>query len=454
MIPVVSAAEAGRMDQRADTSVDVLMDRAGLAVALEAADCGAGYGSRVAVLCGPGNNGGDGYVAARYLHQRGAAVQIQALTEPKTEVARRAAQSAHRAGVSFSDLGRPGREDLIVDALFGGGFRHGLPDDIAPWFSTAAPVVSVDVPSGLDPDTGEAPDGSFRAERTVTFGALKLGHLLGEGPERCGEVSVADIGLGPATGPGLRLVEEEDAARPRRSLHAHKWSSGSVLIVGGSKGMVGAAVMAGRSALHFGAGSVGVVSPEQDTIAVQAPELLSYAPDRLEKLLARFDVAVIGPGLGEQSQLLEQVLDGADRVVADADALVSEDLLGQAKGELIITPHAGEFARLSNVHAGPESARSLAEQIGGVVLLKGWPTYVTDGTTPWAVISGGPELATIGTGDVLSGMVAALWARGLEPLEAARSAPYWHGVAGADLARLTTVTAERLSRHVGYFGAV
>lgn len=454
MIPVVSAAEAGRMDQRADTPVDALMDRAGLAVALEAASQGAGYGARVSVLCGPGNNGGDGYVAARYLHERGAAVQVRALTEPKTDVAQRAARAAHRSGVSFSALGEPGKEDLIVDALFGGGFRHGLPDGVAPWFSADAPVVSVDVPSGLDPDTGEAPDGSFRAQRTVTFGALKLGHLLGEGPERCGEISVADIGLGPATGPGMWLVEDEDAPRPPRRVHAHKWSAGSVLIVGGSMGMVGAAVMAGRSALHFGAGSVGVLSSEQQTIAVQAPELLSYSPDRLEEMLARFDVAVVGPGLGDQRGLLEQVLDEADRVIADADALVSEDVLGRAKGDLIITPHAGEFARLSDAHAGPESARSLADRIGGVVLLKGWPTYVTDGTVPWAIISGGPELATIGTGDVLSGMVAALWARGLEPLEAARSAAYWHGVAGDDLARLTTVTAERLSRHVGYFGAV
>jgi hydroxyethylthiazole kinase-like uncharacterized protein yjeF len=391
MIPVVSAAEASRMDERADAPVDVLMDRAGLAVALEAAEVGAGYGRRVVVLCGPGNNGGDGYVAARYLHRRGAAVQVRALTEPKTEVAQRAAEAARRAGVSISGLGMPGREDLVVDALFGGGFRHGLPDAVAPWFSTSAPVVSVDVPSGLDPDNGEAPDDSFRAERTVTFDALKLGHLLGEGPERCGKVSVADIGLGPATEPGLLLVEDEDAPRPRRRLHAHKWSAGSVLIVGGSKGMVGAAVMAGRSALHFGAGSVGVLSSEQSTIAVQAPELLSYSPERLEEMLARFDVAVVGPGLGDQRQLVERVLAGADRVVADADALLSEDVLDQAKGELIVTPHAGEFARLSDDHAGPESARSLAERIGCVVLLKGWPTYVTDGTTPWAVISGGHD---------------------------------------------------------------
>ncbi|MGA7270833.1 MAG: NAD(P)H-hydrate dehydratase [Acidimicrobiia bacterium] len=454
MIPVVSAAEAGRMDERANTSVDTLMDRAGLAVALAAADCGAGYGTRVVVLCGPGNNGGDGYVAARYLNQRGALVRVEALTEPKTGVARRAAQAARRAGVTISDLGGPEGDDLVVDALFGGGFRHGLPDAVARWFSVDAPVVSVDVPSGLDPDTGEAPDGSFRADRTVTFGALKLGHLLGEGPGRCGEVSVADIGLGPATEPGLWLVENEDAPRPRRPLHAHKWSAGSVLIVGGSLGMVGAAVMAGRSALHFGAGSVGVLSSEQHTIAVQAPELLSYPPDRLEELLARFDVAVVGPGLGDQPQLLEQVLSGADRVVADADALMSLDVLARATGELIVTPHAGEFARLSDDQAGPDSARKLAEQIGGVVLLKGWPTYVTDGSVPWAVISGGPELATIGTGDVLSGMVAALWARGLEPVEAARSGAYWHGVAGGDLSRETVVTAERLSRHVGYFGAV
>lgn len=453
MIPVVTAAEAGRMDEAANDPVDVLMDRAGLAVALETSDAGAGYGTRAVVLCGPGNNGGDGYVAARYLRRRGVGVRVEALTEPKTDAARRAATLARRAGVPVRPLGRPGSEDVVIDALFGGGFRRGLPEGVAGWFETEAVVVSVDVPSGLDPDTGDVPEGSFVADHTVTFGALKVGHLVGEGPSRCGAVSVVDIGLGPAD-PSLVVVEDDDAPRPFRAPAAHKWSAGSVLVVGGSAGTVGAAVLAGRAALGFGAGSVGVVSEERSSIAVQAPELLTYPPDRLAEVVARYDVAVVGPGLGERRDLLDAVLKAGTKIVADAEALVSVETLAARRGDLVITPHAGEFGKLTHAPAGPPAARELADAVGGVVLLKGWPTFVTDGSVPWAIVSGGPELATIGTGDVLAGMIGALWARGLDALEAARSAAHWHGVAAADLAATRTVTADVLARHVAGFAGV
>ena len=450
MIPVVTAAGAAEMDGRAADPVDVLMDRAGLAVALEAVAAGAGYGVRVAVLCGPGNNGGDGYVAARYLRRRGVGVRVEALAEPATDAARAAAGRARREGVPIAPLGRPGGADIVVDALFGGGFRRGLPEGVAAWFGTDATVVAVDVPSGLDPDTGEVSDGSFVADRTVTFGALKLGHLLAAGPGRCGIVSVVDIGLGAAD-PELAVVEDEDAPRPGRSPSAHKWSTGSVVVVGGSAGTVGAAVLAGRAALGFGAGSVGVVSGEQSSISMQAPELLTYPPDRLGEVLDRYDVAVVGPGLGDREGLLQQVLESGTKVVADADALTSVERLRRRRGDLVVTPHAGEFGRLAQAPAGPEGARALAQSLGGVVLLKGWPTFVTDGSTPWAVVSGGPELATIGTGDVLAGMIGALWARGLGPVEAARSAAHWHGIAAADLAAVRTVTADVLARHVAAY---
>jgi hydroxyethylthiazole kinase-like uncharacterized protein yjeF len=453
MIPVVTAGEASQMDQRARDPVDVLMDRAGLAIALRAVELGAGYGTRVTILCGPGNNGGDGYVAGRYLRQRGVAVQVAALAEPRTPAAIAAAEAARRAGLRIGPLGRPGGEELVIDALFGGGFRRGLPPAVGPWIDAAVPVVSVDVPSGLHPDTGKAPDGALHATATVTFGALKPAHLIGDGPELCGSVSVVDIGLGEGE-PIMRVVEDEDAFRPPRPPDVHKWSAGSVLVVGGSPGMVGAAVMAGRSALHFGAGAVGVVSPQPDLVAALAPELLSFPLGRLTEMLDRYDVAVVGPGLGDLPEVVDQVLGEAQCAVVDADGLRDDGVLVSAAADLVVTPHSGEFARLSEQPPGPEAARSLAKAIGGVVLLKGWPTFITDGSVPWAVVSGGSELATIGTGDVLAGMTAALWARGLSPLEAAVSASHWHGVAASDLAAITTVTADRLATHVGHWSGV
>lgn len=453
MIPVVTAAEAARMDQGASDPVEVLMDRAGLAVALEAVEMGAEYGARVVVLCGPGNNGGDGYVAARYLRRRGVAVTVQVLADAKTHAAASAAAAARLAGVPIHPLGQPGKADVVVDALFGGGFRRGVPAAVAAWFEIDAPVVAVDVPTGVDPDTGEAPDGSFVAERTVTFGALKPAHLLGDGAERCGLVTVADIGLGPGE-PSMWVVEAADAPRPARPRLSHKWSAGSVLIVGGGPGMVGAAVMAGRAALHFGAGAVGVASPQFEAVARLGPELLTYPVSDLEGLFERYDVMVVGPGLGSEPEVVDQVLGRASAAVVDADALGSFATLAGASAELILTPHIGEFSRLTDETAGPEGVRRLAADLETVIMLKGWPTFVTAGDVPWAVVSGGPELATIGTGDVLAGMVAALWARGLSPLEAAAAGAYWHGVAAADLAAETTVTADRLASHVGRWAGV
>ncbi len=453
MIPVVTTEEAARMDEGAADPVGVLMDRAGLAVALAVTEMGIGYGSRVAVLCGPGNNGGDGYVAARHLRRRGVAVHVEALLPPRTEAAQEAARVARRSGVPVTGMGDPGSVDLVVDALFGGGFRSGLPEVVEPWMEPGPPVVAVDIPTGTDPDTGRVDVASFRADRTITFGALKPGHLLDAGPEHCGQVTVADIGLGEPA-PVMRVVEDDDAPRPPRPPRAHKWSAGSVLVVGGGPGMAGAAVLAGRAALHFGAGAVGVASPEIEVVAGLGPELLTHRLEDLDRVLPRYDVVVVGPGLGDQPDVVEQVLGEEGRVLADADALRSAPVLERSSAELVITPHAGELTRLSADPPGPETASRLAEKLAAVVLIKGWPTFVSDGGTPWAVVSGGPELASIGTGDVLAGMVAALWARGLSGLEAAFSAAHWHGVAAVDLAGETTVTADRLATRVGRWAGV
>ncbi len=213
---VITPEESGRLDLASSEPVGVLMERAGLAVALAAVDMGAGYGARVAVLAGTGNNGGDGYVAAKYLARRGCAVTVYTLGPPKegNTAAQNAAGAAEAAGVRVKPLDQPEAADLLIDAMFGVGFSGSLPDVASPWTEVDAPVLAVDVPSGLDAASGDVPGEAFTADRTVTFHAFKPGHLLGEGPERCGIVTIADIGL--RGGKAAMLVcGEADAARPR-----------------------------------------------------------------------------------------------------------------------------------------------------------------------------------------------------------------------------------------------
>ena len=461
---MITAAEVARIDAIADVATDVLMESAGLAVAIQAAGMGATYGSRVVVLAGVGNNGGDGFVAARHLKERGADVVVHCLAFPKGEplVHRRMGVRAARAGVPIEPLGEPVPADLVIDALFGVGFHGTLPEVVEPWLEHLAPVLAVDVPSGLDATTGEVEGGAFRAAHTVTFHALKTGMLVGAGPEHCGVVSVADIGLAGELAEWL-LCEDGDAAVPARPRAAHKWSAGSVAVVGGSPGMVGAAVLTGSAALSFGAGAVRVLVPGalRSEAASMTPSLMTEgvgsatAHDDSDAVLAaagRFDVLVVGPGMGV-SNAVEGVVTGWDRaLVIDADALrsVTPDLLWERTGPTVITPHAGEFEALAGEPATPAAAARLAERTGVVVVLKGSPTFVM-GAEAWVVTSGGPELATIGTGDVLAGMVAALIARGADPEVAARSAAHRHGRAAAALAATGTVTAGHLADEIRRF---
>ncbi|GIU91261.1 MAG: bifunctional NAD(P)H-hydrate repair enzyme [Acidimicrobiia bacterium] len=452
---MISPQEAARLDAVARQPVETLMDRAGYAVARQAVRMGIGAGDRVVVLAGPGNNGGDGYVAAYYLARRGADVRVEQVAPPKSDACRWAAARAAAVGVRSRPIGRVIRCDMLIDAVFGGGFRRGVPEELRPWMETDSPVLAVDIPTGVDPGDGSVEDFAFTAVATVTFHALKTGHLLGEGPDRCGEVVVADIGLEGGV-PALLVVEEGDARRPSRRRTAHKWSAGSVLVVGGAVGMVGAAVMAARSALRFGAGAVGLAVPDdtQPIAAALAHEVLTYRLDQIDQVVDRFGVLAVGPGLGRQPELVRRLL-AAHRgaVVLDADGINSIDVAGlrSRDGPTVLTPHGGEFRRLTGRVAGPGQAAELARETGCVVLLKGNPTFVTDGSTPLVVTSNGPELATIGTGDVLTGMVAASISRGLDPKMAAASAAYWHGVAGASLRRRGTVTADRLVEEVAGF---
>lgn len=468
MKPIITPEEAARLDAAATDPVETLMERAGLGVALAAVRLGAGYGTRVLALAGPGNNGGDAYVAARYLRRRGVAVEVRGLGYPKGEnsPARRAAAAAVAAGVPVRPLGDPEPCDLVIDGLFGAGFRGELSGAAAAWTALPVPVLAVDLPSGLDGSDGSVRGPAFTARHTVTFHALKVGHVFGEGPDRCGRVEVVDIGL-PDAEPELRLCEEADAPAPARARTAHKWSAGTVLVVGGSAGISGAAALAGRAAVNFGAGYVRVACPGalQPVLAAADPSLTtvgigkgrSFTAASAEEVLAageRFDVMALGPGLGAGRQaFVAALLQGWERpLVLDADAIAAAGEAGLAarRHPTVLTPHAGEFRRLTGGEPGYRPASALAERTGAVVLLKGNPTVVA-GRERWVIAAGGPELATLGTGDVLTGMLAALIARGLDPETAARSAAFRHGRAAARLAARGTVTASALAGSVGRF---
>jgi NAD(P)H-hydrate epimerase len=451
--PVLTADEYRRVDKAYEGDMVQAMDRAGYAVALAAVRAGTGYGKSVVVLVGPGNNGGDGYVAARYLKMRGVDVEVQTLGPPKTPEAIDAAGKARAFGVRIMELAGPHQPDVVIDALFGGGVRGGLPDSVIAWMDSDAPVIAVDYPTGLAPDTGIVEDRAFRAVETVTFSSLKTGHLIGQGPDFCGTVTVVDIGINGGE-PSMFVAEQVDAQRPARNRTTHKWSAGAVLVVGGSTGIVGASVFAGSSALNFGAGSVVVASPRADLVHEIAPQLPSFEFEDAEARLNRFDVVICGPGLsGEDSVGVVPILEKAPKVVLDAGGLTPELLDAAKSGDanVVITPHVAEFKRVSGIGGGVYSTRAFASRHGITVLLKGNPTLVTDGCPPILVDTGGPELASIGTGDVLAGMIGALWARGLDAKSAAVSGAYWHGVAASDLARARTVTADSLCDHIsGY----
>jgi len=464
---VITPEESAVLDEAAADRIEALMEHAGLWVALAAAGMGAGYGTRVLVLAGPGNNGGDGYVAAKYLARRGASVVVHARGYPKGDysAARAAACAAAHAGVHVVPFGDPAPADLIIDGLFGAGFHGTLPDDVLPWLAHTAPVLSIDVPSGVWAGDGSVEGEAFQADRTVTFHALKVGHLVGEGPDRSGAIEVRDIGLDGGTAE-LRLVEEADSVIPSRHRTAHKWSAGSVLVVGGSPGLTGAVMLAASSALQAGAGAVAAAVPGQWQPLLEAmsagvmtrgigseerfdpadvPELLEHA--------ARFDVIALGPGLGPgQEKFVAEVMGRWDgKLLVDADGLnaIADPSLLHRTGGTIITPHTGEFRRLTGDDPGFGTAFRLAAALGVTVLLKGNPTFVADTGAPWVITEGGPELATIGTGDVLTGMVAALWAQGLDATGAGVSGAFWHARAGRRLAGRTVVTAERLVGEIG-----
>lgn len=436
MIPVLTPDQARRADAAAGVNIEVLIERAGAAVARSAIDMlGGAYARTVVVLAGPGMNGADGRVAARHLTAAGCRVKVVDALNAPDDVADL---------FSRSDAGC----DLVIDAAFGTGARAG-------WMPPAVegvPVLAVDLPSGLDPMTGEG-DAVLRADVTVTFAASKPGLHLGIGPDVAGRIEVVDIGLNPlpdGAEPYAWLVTGADVAAwwPRRARTAHKWSA-AVRVVAGGPGMRGAAQLAASAALRAGAGMVRLSSPgapDGDSAPIEAVhESLptdGWAAQVFEDL-HRFGSLVVGPGLGRAdataAEAARVVFDSGLPAVVDGDGLfaLSWNPHGapgslRARGAaVVLTPHAGEFATLTGSAPGADpiaAANALVAETGAVVLLKGPTTVVAgpDGRT-YLVTRGDRRLATAGTGDVLSGVIGALLAGGCPPGKAAAAAAWVHG---------------------------
>lgn len=474
MRPLLTPAEMAAADQAAidaGTPVEVLMDRAGRAVARAAIDMmGGRYGKKVVVVCGKGNNGGDGYAAARVLRREGVGVRCLAVADPAElkGAARIHHDRAVAAGVRVDrfERDRLNGVDLIVDAILGTGIRGPAEGAVAGVIgsinSSDVDVLAIDIPSGVDGSTGSTRGPAIEALVTVAMAAEKVGTAIGRGAALAGAVQVTDIGiLVPKTTCAMTQGRDVPGVLPTREVDSHKRSNGSVALIAGSDGMTGAAILAARGAVRMGAGYVTVaVTRNVDAILSEAlPEVLTRlvteaevldgdAIENFKGVLERSDAVALGPGLGQgesQYALVARVLREVDLpLVVDADGLNvlagRSDALVERSAPAVITPHPAELARLLEREPGSvqgdrlASARDAAERFGAVVVLKGFRSIVAHPDGRCVVNpTGGPSLATAGTGDVLTGAIAALLAAGLDPFAAAWATTYVHGVAG-DLA--------------------
>jgi hydroxyethylthiazole kinase-like uncharacterized protein yjeF len=469
MIELLSTAEMAQADRltiAGGVAGLTLMERAGAAVA----DAVAGrhpVGSRVVVLAGPGNNGGDGFVAARLLAQRGFNVDLMLAGE----VARLKGDAAAAAAKWKGPVAPPQPDGfanarVIVDALFGAGLDRPAEGHaramIEAMNAQAAPILAIDLPSGINGSTGAVMGTAVKATQSVTFFRKKVGHMLLPGRLHCGRVSVADIGI-PATvlaEIGVQTFENTPqlwrGVFPRAQVGGHKYDRGHAVVVSGPLWSTGAARLAARAALRAGAGLVTIASP-RDALAVNAAaslavmvrpvdgasELAEFLTDR------RLNTVALGPGLGVGASTCEAVLtalSGELAVVLDADAITSfagdparlADALRARGGKpTLMTPHEGEFQRYfapldqrTKVGSKLERARLAASLVGATIVLKGPDTVVTapDGRAAIAA-NAPPYLATAGAGDVLTGMAAGLLAQGMPAFEAAAAAVWFHGEA-------------------------
>jgi len=399
----MKAAEAGQ-------DVDAMMERAGGAVAeIVARDY---PGARVVAVCGKGANGGDGRIAAAKL------------------------------GAEVVEVGAPLPDaDVVIDAIFGTGF-HGEPRQeaarsIEAIRSAGLPVVSVDVPSGVNASTGEIAGAVVQADATVTFHGEKEGLAVAPGSLQSDHVVVADIGLEPAETAHTRVTSEVAALIPARSRHGNKYRSGSVLVVGGAPGMTGAVSLAAKAAFRADAGYVTICTPHQSMLVVET-QVLEAVKRRLEEVMEateRAGALALGPGLGRDDsarRLVRRLLEETELpAVVDADALFGLEPI-ERSAATVLTPHSGELARLLDADTEwvdahrLEAARRAVDRFRCVVLLKGSDTIVAAPDARTLITAGTPRLATAGTGDVLTGIVGAFLSKGMDAQFAAAAAARVH----------------------------
>lgn len=471
MLELLTCSEMAAADGRTiagGTPGIVLMERAGQAVAERVLARASGR-LRVAVLCGPGNNGGDGYVVARLLAKSGHDVAVHALVPPDRLRGDAAEAARGWAGAALPLEGWTADGfDVVVDAIFGAGLARDIaaPVDsvIAAVNESRAHVVAVDVPSGIDGDTGAVRGCAVEADETVTFARRKPGHLLLPGRMHCGRVHVADIGITDATVADLGVRTAANAPGlwsdmlPRPDAAGHKYKRGHLVVASGGPSRTGAARLAARAGLRAGAGLVTVASPP-DAVAINAAQLTAVmvrpvdGAEGLADILgdARFNAVVLGPalGVGEETRRMVEVAAAAQRhLVLDADALTSfagnlaglwQVVTSAVPSGVVLTPHEGEFSRLFGEAEGVAQARSKLERAraaaaasGAVVVLKGPDTVIAAPDGRAAINENAPPwLATAGTGDVLAGIIGGLMAQEMPAFAAACAGVWMHGAAAA-----------------------
>jgi NAD(P)H-hydrate epimerase len=467
-VKLYTADEMSRADggaQNLGIPGGVLMERAGAAMAKVILDRYPDH--RTVVVCGGGNNGGDGFVIARELHGAGAEVSVVATKEEYSGDPATNLEAIRNLGVEVhgpETLDGPLRgAGLVVDALLGTGFSGEVREREAALIrqinDAAVRTVAVDVPSGVDGSTGEVAGEAARADLTLCAHAAKVGCVISPGREHAGETVVVEIGIPPEADvePSLSWTDRNTLRGlvPRTREPAHKYSAGAVMVVAGSRAMTGAAVMSVRGAERAGCGitflatsagaapAVDIALTETIVYGVREGESGSMAAGAAEEILERSERAtalVVGPGIGsgeEGRALVEALLGGTDApLLLDADAvtaLAGTDALARRDAPTVVTPHAGELGRLLGSGAAEVSARRLAsareaaQDNGCCVLLKGSDTLVVEGERVAVNSTGSVALATAGTGDVLSGVIGALLSRGMAPFEAARAGAWVHG---------------------------